>query len=125
MGAPFDSDEFQKQWFALAEDICKRIYDEPAIQELKDHFKNGQRLTPEERSSFISTANRVKYEVIQERYGKMGTAEFAEFEKAWKHWFNNKKGTSEQLNGRRLTNAEHVVYSSTPDPEEFLASYKP
>lgn len=114
---------FEQQWFSLAETICEHIYGQPNIQEMAARFREGKRLTSEERSEFISTANRIKYEVIHERFGDKGTEEFEQFRQAWKHWFNTKKGTSEQLNGRRLTNAEHIVYSSTPDPEEFLANF--
>lgn len=124
MQVSHDSTTFEKDWFTLAEKVCQHIYEQPNIQAMVEQFKAGKRLTEDERSDFISTANRVKYEVIYAEYGEKGSETFEEFKTAWKHWFNNKKGTSEQLNGRRLTNAEHIVYSSTPDPEEFLSNFK-
>lgn len=118
------NEAFESEWFMLAEKVCERIYRQPEIQEMKNHFTKDGRLTEAERSNFIAIANRVKYDVIHEQFGDKGSQEFEEFRKVWLHWFNNKKGTSEQLHGRRLTNAEHIVYSSTPDPDEFMSNFK-
>lgn len=124
MDTNINSTEFEQKWFELAERICLRIYQQPEVKEMRKRFKAGERLTEEERSNFIAIANRVKYEVIYEEYGQQGTQEFEHFRQQWKYWFNHKEGTSDQLHGRRLTNAEHIVYSSTPDPEEFLSNGK-
>lgn len=116
----FDPKKFEEQWFALAEVVCQRIYNVPEVKAMKARIAGSGHLTLEESSDFISIANRVKYEVIYEMVGPKTSSTYAAFEQAWRNWFDHKTRTSEQLAGHKLTNAEHIVYSSTPDPEEFL-----
>lgn len=124
MQASMDASEFEKAWKELAEVVCLRIYKEPEVQEMKKTFDAKHSLTYEQKSAFISIANRIKYEVIHERFGADGSPEYEAFKKAWEHWFDNKQTTSKQFEGRRLTNAEHVLFSSTPNPEEFLSNFE-
>ena len=122
MQPSFKAPQFEEQWLKIAEEVCSRILVVPEIQTMRERVKAGVILTPEDRSDFISISNRVKYEVIHELFGLYGTDGFKVFREAWKHWFNNKNAPKFQLEHRRLTNAEHIVYSSTPDPEEFLTN---
>ncbi len=111
---------FEREWFDLAEQIVKRISEDGLIQELNRVFKTNGSLTLEQRSDFIAIANRIKYEVIHETYGEDGSSSFIQFRDRWRHWYNHKGVASTAQAGRKLTNAEHIVYSSTPDAEEFF-----
>lgn len=115
-----DTRMFEAQWTELARQICQRIYAEPEIQQMKFRFQNSGVVSLQDRSDFITIANLVKYKVIHEIFGAEGSQGYTKFQEAWQHWFNTKTAPKFQLEHRKLTNAEHIVYSSTPSPEEFL-----
>lgn len=115
-----ENQSFENEWLEVAKEICRRILDVSEIKAMKEHLKTTGFLSVEERSAFIGVANKVKYDVIYERYGKPGTQTFEEFNARWKAWFNDKDGDTVSHWGKRLTNEEHIIFGSTPDPEEFL-----
>lgn len=112
--------EFEKEWMALAKQVCQQILEVPEIKNMKEYLKKNGFLTVEQRGEFIGVANKVKYDLIYEKYGKPGTATFEEFNTRWKAWFNDKDSDAVSHLGKHMTNEEHIIYGSTPDPEEFL-----
>lgn len=117
-----DTQTFETLWVELAQQICHSIYAEPEIQEMKIRFQSKGMVTLQDRSDFITIANRIKYKVIHEIFGPQGSEGYKKFQNAWQHWFNTKTVPKFQTEHRQLTNAEHIVYSSTPSPEEFLVN---
>ena len=120
----FDTQIFEKEWIELSKKICERIYAEPSIQEMKSRFQSSGIVSSQDRSDFITVANSVKNRVIAELFGPESSEEHKKFKEAWQHWFNTKTAPRFQLENRKLTNAEHIVYSSTPSPEEFWLMYR-
>ena len=115
-----DNHAFETEWLEVARDICRKILENPEVKQMKESLKASGFLTVEQRSSFIGVANKIKYDVIYEKYGKPGTDTFEEFNVRWKAWFNNKDGETVNHWGKKLNNEEHIIFGSTPDPEEFL-----
>ncbi len=113
---------FEAEWFDLAKKIVSQIAADPEIMEMRASFAETHTLTFEQRSQFVSIANKVKAAVMHEVYGAEATPEFEEFKERWRNWYDNKGVTSTNQGLRRLTNEEHIVYSSTPDAEEFFSN---
>lgn len=123
MSTSTEPKQFKDEWFELAKVIAERIYADSEVQHLRQSFEANKKLTFEERSNFITIANRIKYEVIHETYGPDGSESFNEFKKRWRDWYDNKGVISTSQAGRRLTNEEHIIYSSTPEAEEFFINF--
>ncbi|MBL8031178.1 MAG: hypothetical protein JNK33_02545 [Candidatus Doudnabacteria bacterium] len=121
MSDALDSQKFAAEWLDVAQQIVARIYAEEAVQRLHESYATHGSFTLEQRSDFIAIANRVKSTVLHELYGPEGSSSFQEFQLRWRNWYDH-KGTLPQEN-RRLTNAEHIIYSSTPDVEEFFSNF--
>lgn len=120
MDATPKSEKFALEWFDFAKQVVDRIALDPEILAMKEDFLKDRRLSLEQRSQFIAIANRIKYEVMYENYGDEGTDTFMRFTERWREWYDTKGVVSNSQAGRRLTNEEHIVYSSTPDAEEFF-----
>lgn len=120
MALTAENKKFEDEWLIVAKEICHRILEVPEIKAMRDSLKSTGFLTVEQRSAFIGVANKTKYDIIYEKYGKPGTDTFEEFNARWKAWFNDKDSDTVSHWGRRLTNEEHIIFGSTPDPEEFL-----
>ncbi|MBP9686922.1 MAG: hypothetical protein KBD66_03955 [Candidatus Doudnabacteria bacterium] len=116
--------EFQAEWFELAKDVVARIAADPAVAEMRAYFREHGSLTLDQRSEFVAVANRVKSAVMHEAYGPEGSTGFEEFTRRWRHWYDTKGVSSTDQGDRRLSNEEHIVYSSTPDAEEFFANLR-
>lgn len=120
MALTAENQAFEEEWIGVAKEIAKRILELPEIKELKNNLNNNGFLSVEEKSQFIAITNKVKYDVIYEKYGKPESDTFEKFNQRWKAWFNNKGTESESRWGKKLTNEEHIIFGSTPDAEEFL-----
>lgn len=116
------TNEFQAEWFDLAKKVVARIAADPVIAGMRASFTEHGSLTLEQRSEFVGVANRVKSAVMHEVYGPEGSSEFEEFTRRWRHWYDTKGVSSTNQGDRRLSNEEHIVYSSTPDAEEFFSN---
>lgn len=116
-----DSQKFAVEWLDVAQQIVARIYTDEVVQRLHEDYVAHGAFSFEQRSDFIAIANRVKGEVLHELYGPDGSTSFQDFQGRWRNWYNH-KGTLPQEN-RRLTNEEHIIYSSTPDVEEFFSNF--
>lgn len=122
MTSDSSTNEFQAEWFELARKVVARIAADPAIADMRAYYAAHGSLTLEQRSEFVAVANRVKTAVMHEAYGPEGSPEFEEFTARWRHWYDTKGVSSTDQGDRRLTNEEHIVYSSTPDAEEFFSN---
>jgi hypothetical protein len=111
---------FATEWFALAKTIVERIGQDPEIIAMRKDYQEKGQLTLDQRGQFIAVANRIKGEVMHGEYGPDGSDTYKQFTERWRHWYDNKGVVSNSQVGRRLTNEEHIVYSSTPDAEEFF-----
>ena len=115
--------QFEKEWVNLAKKICFAIYHNEGIKKIRENLKKNGFLTLEEKSSFIDICDAVKYEFIYKKYGSDGSEGYEKFNKAWKDWFKAKGVSSQQNRGQR-NSVDHILFVSTPDPEEFLASFE-
>lgn len=119
----FDVAEFEKEWTELASEICQNIYVKPEIQKLKTSFQKNGFLSLEEKSKFIDICDTTKYEVIYKRYGKEDTEGYKEFSQMWSNWFQQ-KGVESQTHRDQTSSVDHILFGSTPDPEQFLLHFE-
>jgi hypothetical protein len=87
-------------------------------------FRASGQLSFEQRSQFIAITNRVKSEVIHETYGPDGSEGYLAFKARWRYWYDTKGVVSTYQGDRRLTNEEHIIYSSTPEAAEFFLNFE-
>lgn len=119
----YDTSDFENQWRILSIRISQTLYILPEIQRLKHSLQTNGFLTLEEKSKFINLCNQVKYQVIEEEYGKEGTEGYNKFNESWKAWFETKGVESEHSKGQR-DSIEHIMFGSTPDPERFIMNFE-
>jgi hypothetical protein len=117
--------EFEVQWKALANQVGKKIVEDPQIVEIKKQLGENGFLTAEEKSTFITIADKIKYDLIYEKYGEHDTEGYNEFKKFWQEWLSVKGVASQQVTNKSQENANHFMYGSTPDPEIFLTEFDP
>jgi hypothetical protein len=123
MDSHFDVAEFEQNWTELGVEICQAIYIDPEIQKLKNSLQKNGFMTLEEKSQFIDICDRVKYEVIYEKYGAEGTEGYKDFSKSWEEWFQKKGVESSKERGQR-SSVDHILFGSTPDPAPFLLHFE-
>lgn len=111
---------FEKDWTLLAKEICRKVLDLPEAKEMKKSLSQNGFLTQTDKQDFAFMVNRVKYDVIYEKYGRPGTQTFDEFNARWKAWFNDKEREYVGYWDRSLSSEEYVVLGKIPDPEKFL-----
>ena len=119
----FDVEGFEKEWRVLGEEICQAVFKNPDIQQIKANFQQNGFLSLEEKSQFINICDRIKYELIYRKYGAEGTEGYKQFSNSWQAWFQAKGVKSQKPNEQR-TNVDHILYGSTPDPEQFLNGFE-
>ncbi len=117
-----DQEVFEEIWTQLAEQICDAIYQDPRIQAMKQDFLHKGFLSLEQKSDFITTSDAIKYEIIHKKFGETETVGYKDFVTSWQLWFKNKSGHTPQVSGKAGI-VEHILFGSTPDPEEFLRNY--
>lgn len=115
--------EFDKEWIGLGKEICQAIYINPRTQEIKHALQKNGFLTLEEKSDFINICNKIKYDIIFAAYGEENSAGYKQFSDNWKSWFEEKGVGSSQNRGQR-NSVEHILFGSTPDPEQFLLHFE-
>lgn len=119
----FDVQEFEKQWTRLGIQICQAIYVTPECQELKNSLVKNGFMSLEEKSKFIDTCDRVKYEVLYATYGPEGSEGYTKFSQDWKRWFQAKGVKSVKDRGQR-NSVDHILFGSTPEPMQFLLHFE-
>lgn len=119
-----DLQDFESQWTNLAQEIAKAIIHNLQIQELKAHLDRHDFLTDDERSQFIVIADKMKYDIIYERYGDKDSETYKKFRDFWQEWLKTKGVVSQNSPSRGDDLVEHFLYGSTPDPVRFLKEFK-
>jgi hypothetical protein len=118
-----DLNQFESEWTQLAQEICTAIMKVPEITQLKNNLLERGHLTPEEKSNFINIADKVKYDLIFERYGDINSESFQNFRGFWQKWLKVKGVGSAKIETKRQETIDHFLYGSTPDPETFLREF--
>lgn len=118
-----DFEEFDKAWTQLGREICQAVYTNSRIQEIKHSLQKNGFLSLDEKSEFINICDNTKYELIYKKYGDAKSEGYLEFSKAWEDWFQKKGVGSTQNRGQR-NSVEHILFGSTPDPEQFLLHFE-
>lgn len=114
---------FEKEWIGLAKQICHAIYANPKIQKLKKTLNKNGFLTQEEISEFIDICDRIKYQEIYKKFGQEDSEGYKKFSVDWRDWFSTKGIGSAMERGQR-NSVDHILFGSTPDPEEFLECFE-
>jgi hypothetical protein len=119
----FNFDRFDADWLLLGKEICQAVYINPEIQTIKKEFQKNGFLSLEQKSQFINICDTTKYAKIYEKYGEEGTQGYKDFSKDWERWFQEKGVGSAQNRGQR-NSVEHILFGSTPDPEQFMFHFE-
>ncbi len=120
--ASWEPADFEKQWIEVNEEVVKQLLAHPTIQEIKERVRTEGSISGDDRNAFIALVNEIKYKCIYDKFGSEGSESYEEFQKAWKHW---EKLRAHDKKGENLyeTNINHLLYGSTPNPEEFLQDF--
>lgn len=118
-----DRVQFEREWTKLGVKICQAIYSDPQTQKLKKALEGKGYLTLEEKSRFIDISDQIKYRMIYEVYGEEGSEGYEKFIRDWNGWFQTKGVSSSNHRGQR-NSVDHILFGSTPDPEEFLLNFE-
>lgn len=119
----FEISGFEKEWRALAIEICKAIYKHPKIQQLRANLQKNGFLTLEEKSTFIDICDMVKYKIIYDKYGPEHSESYRKFTEHWRLWFQT-KGVASERNSEQRNSVNHIMFGSTPDPLTFLLKFE-
>lgn len=123
MDTNFDFKKFDEEWLKLGRQICQAVYINPEIQQIKQSLQKNGFLTLDEKSRFINICDTTKYEIIYKTYGKEGSQGYNDFSAQWQQWFQEKGVGSAQNRGQR-NSVEHILFGSTPDPEQFMLYFE-
>lgn len=117
-------EEFEKEWVSLSEEVIRRIFDNVDIQNLKTILRDKGHLTVSERSKFITIVDDLKYDLIFKKYGPVGSAGFKSFTGHWEQWLAHRGVGRNKPKNLFEENINHLLFGSTPDPEQFLREFK-
>ncbi len=118
-----DFEKFDKEWTQLGRVICQAVYTNKRVQEIKHALQKNGFLTLDEKSEFINISDTTKYLEIYKKYGDDKSEGYKKFSQAWEEWFQSKGVGSSQNRGQR-NSVEHILFGSTPDPEQFLLHFE-
>lgn len=116
-------EEFEKEWVSLSEEVIRRIFDDPDIQELKNKLREKGHLTVPQRSKFITIVDKIKYDLIFKKYGPVGSEGFKSFTRHWEQWLAHRGVARNKPKNLFEENINHLLFGSTPDPEQFLREF--
>lgn len=119
----FNFKDFDAEWTQIGREICQVIYTNARIQEIKHALQKNGFLTLEEKSDFINICDKTKYDLIFQKYGKEQSESYKQFSARWQQWFKEKGVESEKDRGQR-SSVDHILFGSTPDPEQFLLHFE-
>jgi hypothetical protein len=119
----FNLADFDREWTQLGREICQAVYTKPEIQKIKNELQKNGFLTLAQKSEFINICDHTKYDVIYKKYGEEKTQGYKDFSSNWQRWFQEKGVGSSQNRGQR-NSVEHILFGSTPDPEQFLLHFE-
>ena len=118
-----DFEQFDRDWTHLGREICQAVYVKEETQALKTSLQKKGYLTLEEKSEFITICDTTKYDLIYQKFGDEKSDGYEKFSHAWEAWFQQKGIGSSQQRGQQ-NSVEHILFGSTPDPEEFLMHFE-
>ncbi len=118
-----DLDKFQQDWIELAQEIVKRVFANPEIVKIKNDLRVNGSLTWDQKSEFITITDRIKNDLIAERYGAEDSATYQNFLTNWQEWQKERGRRRDKAANLFEENINHFLYGSTPDPEEFLKEF--
>ncbi|HEX3100103.1 MAG TPA: hypothetical protein VHQ41_04025 [Patescibacteria group bacterium] len=121
--APWDLDEFEKEWIKIAEEVVNQLLANTEIEQIKQRVRESGHVELDDREQFIELVNKIKYEVIYNAFGEEGTDSYNEFQKAWQHWMKLKATTMTKPGNMFEDNIHHLLFGSTPDPDAFLKDF--
>ncbi len=116
-------EQFEKLWTEVSSEICQAMYIKSETQNLKSALQKKGYLTWEEKSQFIDICNLTKYEIIYRKFGPEGSEGYKQFSQDWQEWFTN-KGVKSQEMRKQQSSVDHILFGSTPAPEQFLLHFE-
>lgn len=119
----WDVDEFQQEWIHINEEVINRLMANPEIEKIKQKVRSQGHVQFDDRDEFINLVNKIKYEVIYEKYGSEGSDGYNAFQKSWQHWHNLKATTMPKPENMFEDNIYHLLFGSTPNPDAFLKDF--
>ena len=121
--APIDLDEFEKEWVKIAEEVVKQLMSNEEIEKIKQHVRQNGHIQFEDRDQFINLVNKIKYDIIYEKFGKEDSDGYKAFEKSWQQWHKLKGTSMAKPENMFEDNIHHLLFGSTPDPDAFLKDF--
>ena len=120
---PQDLEKFEKEWVNVAEEVVRQLMSNPEIEKIKQHVRQNGHIQFEDRDQFINLVNKIKYEIIYDKYGKEGSEEYVDFVKVWQRWHRLKATILPKPENMFEDNIHHLLFGSTPDPDAFLKDF--
>lgn len=121
--APWDTEEFEKEWIKVSEEVVNQLLANPDIEQIKQRVRERGHVELDDREQFIELVNKIKYDVIYKQFGEEDSEGYNEFQKAWQHWMKL-RGTSMTKPANMFEdNIHHLMFGSTPDPDAFLKDF--
>jgi hypothetical protein len=121
--APWDLEEFEKEWVKVAEDTVRILLSNTDIEKIKQSVRSKGHIEFEDRDQFINLVNKIKYDVIYEKFGAEGSESYEDFVKSWKRWHRLRATSMPKSENMFEDNIHHIMFGSTPDPDLFLKDY--
>jgi hypothetical protein len=121
--APWDLEEFEKEWIKVAEEVVNLLMANSDIEKIKQGVRTKGHIGLEDRDQFINLVNQIKYEVIHKKFGEEGTDGYNSFVKAWQHWHKLRGTSMPKPENMFEDNIHHLLFGSTPDPDSFLKDF--
>lgn len=121
--APKDLEEFEKEWIQIAEEVVKHLMSNPEIEKIKQHVRQNGHIQFEDRDQFINLVNKIKYEIIFDKFGEEDSEGYKEFSKSWQKWHRLRGTSMPKPENMFEDNIYHLLFGSTPDPDAFLKDF--
>lgn len=118
-----DLDQFEREWVGLAEQVVNQIFADPTIQQIKTEVRTKGGVDWNQQSQFIVIADKIKSDLIEQRYGAPGTDSYKQFMGRWEIWQKERGRLRAKPANLFEENVSHFLYGSTPDPELFLRNF--
>lgn len=118
-------DDFDQKWNNVVWEICKAIASDNRINLFRQKLNEKGFLELSEKSEFIEIADSIKYQIIHQHFGEDNTPEYDAFKHEWQAWFTEKAKFRDAVESPSQQIVDHLLFGSTPDPEEFLKNFHP
>lgn len=121
--APWDVEEFEKEWIKIAEEVVNQLMSNPEIELIKQRIRAQGHVQLDDREQFITLVNKIKYDVIYKQFGDEGSEGYDVFQKSWQRWMKLKATSMPKPDNMYEDNIHHLLFGSTPDPDAFLKDF--